>query len=126
METWKFIAEYYEKLANEDEWKDFAAMEKLVKTLIANRNLSGIFAHTSHMNLVITKSEEYEKWFEEPALFVELNFGASKEYLYKISFVEPIENNEIIRVKEEANFCSFEKSLEIFDEMCEKLESASN
>ena len=121
MNSWNYVCEYYEDLAKDDQWKDFAAMEKFVKNLIANRSLSEIYAHTTHLTLVITTSEEYEKWIKEPNLFVELNFGASEEYLYKISLAETIEHSEIIRIREESVFCSFEKSLEVFDEMIKRL-----
>jgi hypothetical protein len=125
MESWSHIVKYYEDLAQDEKWKEFVEMEKLAKNLIANRNLNELHAHTTHMILGITKSEKYEHWINEPKLFIELNFGASDEYLYKFSFIEPVESNEIIRTREEVILCSFEKSLEVFDEMVEKLKAVS-
>lgn len=125
MKSWSYILKYYEDLAKDKEWEEFAAMDKFVKNLTANRELNGLYAVTSHETLVINKSEDFEQWFNSPSIYVELNFGASEEYLYKFTFAEPLEHNEIIRTKEETVLCSFEKSLEVFDEMIEKLTAGS-
>ena len=81
MDSWNTVKRFYEDLIQNHEWKDFSVMDRFVKHLIENRNLEKLYAHTSHEVLIITNSEDYEDWSEEPNVFVELNFGASEDYL---------------------------------------------
>jgi hypothetical protein len=112
--------EDFEDYQDESEW-----MVKLVKHLVANRDLSSFYPFTSHETLCFSMFESHEDWFEKPIISIDINWEASEEYKYKISFERRKVEADLWRQFLESVYCPFEKCLEIFDEMAEKLKEAS-
>ncbi len=94
-------------------------------TYIENRNLQNLHCFTSHETLCITKFKTYPEWFDKPLLSIDVNWSADEKYEYKFSLVKRQEQDNVMREFAESVFCSFDKSLENFDEMIEKLEKVS-
>lgn len=124
-QSWKEIIEFYKDGKTHKGLENLEAIEKLVCYLVNNRDLSSIYPFTSHEVLCLTKFKTYDEWYIKPIISIELNFGANDEYIYKFTLTEPLEDGKIIRYKAEIVHCSFENSLNIFDEFIEKLERLS-
>lgn len=122
---WKELIKFYESFENLEDWKELVWMKKLTVHLIENRDLDDINYFTSHENLCVTMFETYSEWKDEPFVEININWGASEQYIYKFSLVSSQEQENIIRLFSESVLCSFDKSLEIFDEMIEKLKAIS-
>lgn len=109
--------------------KDFIWMEKLIPHLISNRDLLELYPVTSlHvLNLSICKS--WEETLNKPYISIKLNWTIKEKfrekYRYEFSLTQHRKDGNICRQNVESIFCSFEKSLEVFDEMIEKLKTIS-
>ena len=128
--SWKQVLEDY-KYAQTQSWgEDYVWMEKLVSHLLENRDLSMLYPITSHFSRLIafigtTLNVKYKK----PKVKIELNHNFREhfkdKYRYKFSLITRNEDGELFRENVESVFCSFEKSLEVFDEMFEKLKAVT-
>lgn len=125
---WNEIIDFYGNFPHNEnykEYKEIERMKKFVIHLIQNRDLQNLHCFTSHETLCVTKFKTHPEWFDKPLVTIDINWGASEQYKYKFSLVERQEKDNVIREFVESVLCSFGKSLEIFDEMIEKLEKVS-
>lgn len=122
---WKELIKFYESFEDRETWKELEWMTKFVLHLIENRNLQYVNYFTSHETLCVTIFKTYLERRDKPLVRIDLNWGADEQYKYKFSLVERKEQNNVMRESTESVFCSFDKSLEIFDEMIEKLKEIS-
>ena len=128
--NWNDILDEYKDLikhsAKHPLWKRFIWMEKLIPHLLSNRDLSELYPVTSHnvLNLSFSKNYHYK-----PHISINVNRSLRAElrheYKYEVSLTHYREDGNIWRRNIESVFCSFEKSLEVFDELYEKLKALS-
>ena len=126
--NWDEILESY-KFAQERNWgKQYVWLEKLVSQLLANLDLSILYPITSHYLLILYIGNRFEGINNLPRLSIELSFEVGEfidKSRYKFSLTTGNEGDELFREFVESVYCSFEKSLEVFDEMFEKLKAAT-
>ena len=122
---WKEIIKFYESFGNHETWKELEWMKKFVSHLIENRDLQNLNYFTSHETLCITKFKTYLEWRDKPLVAIDINWGADVQYKYKFSLIDRKEQDNVLREFAESIFCSFDKSLTVFDEMSSKLERIS-
>ncbi len=126
--SWKAVLSDY-KFAQEESWgEDYIWMEKLVSHLLTNRDLSMLYPITSHNRLSAFIGKSFGEVYEKPRISIELTHEnrnhLKDKYRYKFSVTRFNEVGEFFREYVESVFCSFEKSLEVYDEMFEKLKAA--
>ncbi len=126
--SWKEVLEDY-KYAQTQSWgEDFVWMEKLVSHLFEDRDLSMLYPITSHFRLIVFIGTSFNEKYKKPKIRIELSHDfrehVKDKYRYKFSLITGIEDGELYREVVETVYCSFEKSLEVFDEMFEKLKAA--
>lgn len=117
------VIKFYEDLENYE--SEFKWMVKFTKRLFANRDLSLMHFFTSHQILCFSMFETYVDWLEKPIVSVDLNWVSAEKYKYKISFERRKVESDLLRQFIESVHCPFEKCLETFDEMVEKLKKTS-
>jgi len=126
--NWKEVLEDY-KYAQTQSWgEDYVWMEKLVSHLLANRDLTMLYPITSHFRLIAFTGKEFGEVYDKPSISINLTHEnrprTIDKYRFKFSLTTGNEDGELFREYVESVFCSFEKSLEVFDEMFEKLKAA--
>jgi hypothetical protein len=128
--SWKDVLSDY-KYAQKESWgEDYIWMEKLVSHLLANRDLSMLYPITSHYRLITFIGESFDGIYTKPTMSIKLSHE-NREHLkdkfrFKFSFTTDNEDGDLFRVYVQSVYCSFEKSLEVFDEMFAKLKAVSN
>jgi hypothetical protein len=122
---WKELIDFYDEFSSQENYKEIEGMKKFVILLVKNRNLQNLHYFTSHETLCITKFKTHPDWFDKPLVTIDINWGADEQYKYKFSLVKRQEEDNVLREFAESEFCSFDKSLKVFDEMIEKLEKVS-
>ena len=127
--SWDAVLQDY-KLAQEEGWREiYIWMEKLVLHLIENRDLSMLYPITSHNVLSAFIGKEFGEVYHKPTISIELTHEhrahLEDKYRFKFSLNTGYEDGELCRGNKESIYCSFEKSLEVFDEIFEKLKSAT-
>ena len=127
--SWQQVVEDY-KLAQKETWgENFVWMEKLVLHLLEKRDLSILYPITSHYRLITFIGTNLSEKYGKPKISIELSqrlLDHSKDkFRYKFSLHTGHEDDELFREFVESVYCSFEKSLEVFDQMFEKLKAAA-
>lgn len=128
--SWKQVLEDY-KYAQTQSWgEDHVWMEKLVSHLLENRDLSLLYPITSHFQrLIVFIGTSFNEKYKKPKILIQLNHSFREhfkdKYRYKFSLISTVKAEELFRENVESVFCSFEKSLEVFDEMFEKLKAVT-
>ena len=122
---WKELIKFYESFEEQETWKELEWMRKFVLHLFESRNLQDLNYFTSHETLCVTIFKTYLEWHDKPFVTIDINWGADEQYKYKFSLVKRKELSNVMRESTESVFCSFDNSLEIFDEMIEKLKEVS-
>jgi hypothetical protein len=122
--SWQEVINFYDKTKWNDNGKELEWIQKFVEELVVSRDLDSVYPFTSHEVLCITKFKTYPEWFDKPLLTIEINWSAVESFKYKFSLIQR-EEGEVLREFVESVYCSFEKSLETFDEMVAKLEKVS-
>ena len=122
---WKELIKFYESFEEQETWKELEWMRKFVLHLFESRNLQDLNYFTSHKTLCVTIFKTYLEWHDKPFVTIDINWGADEQYKYKFSLVKRKELSNVMRESTESVFCSFDNSLEIFDEMIEKLKEVS-
>lgn len=127
--NWEDILELYRKNQFGNLKDNCFWMEKLITHLTDNRQLSDIYPLTSHLVLSLTICESYSEVRAKPHLQIKINSDSSEDtkdrYKYDFTIVNHKDDGEIYRISKDSIFCSFERSLEVFDEMIEKLKQIS-
>lgn len=127
--SWKTVLKDYEYAQKEVWGKDLIWMEKLVSHLLSNRDLSMLYPITSHYRLIVFIGKKFGEKYDKPLMIIELTSKNQErlkdKFRYKFSVRIKREENELFREFIETVFCSFEKSLEVFDEMFEKLKAST-
>ncbi len=130
--NWEDILNTYKREYDSEKspWaKELIWMEKLIKHLLSNRDLSELYPITSHFNFLLKIGKSLKDCRGKNAVIkIRLNTDNTTnedEYRYEFQLIERFNETEIFRKKTETVLCSFEKSLDIFDEMYEKLKSVS-
>ena len=104
-------------------------LEKFVVRLMSERDLTKLYPLVAHGRLIVFIGESFEVAYDKPVIEVELGrempASLREQYRYKISFTTGRPDGEFFRETAESVYCSFEKSLEVFDEMFAKLERVS-
>ena len=100
-------------------------LQNILSHLIEYRDLQNLNYFTSHETLCVTKFKKHPEWFDKPLVAIDINWGADEQYKYKFSLVKRQQQDDVMRESTESIFCSFDKSLAVFDEMIEKLEKIS-
>ena len=113
---WDRIISFYQDLESGEDWY-FVSMEKLVKLILENRDLSGMHLFTSHEILCLTKYKTFDEWKDKP--LVSIKPASADNYWF--SLTEPLEDGEIYRERSESISCPMEHALKAYDEMMEKL-----
>lgn len=89
-----------------------------------------LYPITSHFCLSAFIGKESGEIYDKPSISINLTHEnrprAIDKYRFKFSLTTGNEDDELFREYVESVYCSFEKSLEVFDEMFEKLKAASN
>lgn len=105
--------------------KDFIWMEKLIPHLLKNRDLSRFYPVTSLHVLCLSIGNTWEESRGKPYISIKPNWTIIEKnrdkFRFEFSLTWHRGDGEICRQNVESIFCSFEKSLEVFDEMVEKL-----
>lgn len=120
-----------ELLSKTTTWgKDLICMEKLFFHLLSNRDLSKFYPVTSHGSLLLSIGKTWEETLDKPFISIHMQLMNVKEeyrdkFRYEFSLSQDKKDNESWTRNVESVFCSFEKSLEVFDKMIEKLEKIS-
>jgi hypothetical protein len=119
----------YQRVQNESRGTNYVWMEKLVSYLPGNRDLSMLYPITSHYRLIAFIGTKFEEMYERPALTIKLTHEIrprlKDKCRYKFTLTTGYEGDGVYRSFDESIFCSFEKSLEVFDEIFAKLETAT-
>lgn len=126
--NWQQVVEDY-KFAKTQNWgKDFLWMEKLVLYLLENRDLSMLYPITSHYRLITYIGDRFEGISFLPQISIELNdhirYPRTPYTIYRFS-LNTADYDNFFKEYSESVYCSFEKSLGVFDEMFEKLKAAT-
>lgn len=124
----KVLADY--KFAQEEGWREiFIWMEKLVLHLLENRDLSMLYPITSHNILSAFIGKEFSEVYNKPSISIKLTHEnrvhLKDKYRFKFSLNTNYEDDELYRENTESIYCSFEKSLEVYDELFEKLKAVT-
>jgi hypothetical protein len=124
--SWDDVLSGYKTAQNVNGYEDFVWMEKFVAHLLANRDLSKLYPITSHQRLIVFIGESFELVYNKPVITIQLSHEVREsikdKFRFKISLTSGREDGELFRENAETVYCSFEKSLEVFDEMFAKLE----
>lgn len=124
--NWNEVVSDYKFAQNESWGKDFIWMEKLVLHLLSNRDLSKFYPITSHYVLSFSKGNSFDEIYDKSFISIELSHEIREhikdKFRYKFSLTTGNEDGDIFRQYVESVFCSFERSLEVFDEFVNKLE----
>ena len=128
--SWEQVLADY-KFAQTQNWgEDYVWMEKLVSQLITDRDLSTLYPITSHYVLSAFIGANFYEVYNKPSISIELSHEIrphiKDKFRFKFSLNTGNKDDELFREYVESVYCSFEKSLEVFDEMFEKLKSATN
>jgi hypothetical protein len=122
---WKELIKFYESFGDHKTWKELEWMKKFLLHLIESRNLQDLNYFTSHEILCVTIFKTYLEWRDKPFVTIDINWGADEQHKYKFNLVKRKEQNNMMRESTESVYCSFNKSLEIFDEIIGKLKEVS-
>ncbi len=122
---WKELIKFYQSFEDRETWKEIEWMKKFVLHLIKSRNLQDVNYFTSHETLCVTIFRTYLEQRDKPFVTIDINWGADLQYIYKFSLVKRKQLNDVMRESTESVFCSFDRSLEIFDEMIKTLKEVS-
>ena len=126
--SWKQVVEDYKYAQGESWGEDYVWMERLVSHLLENRDLSKFYPVTSHYRLIMFIDDNLGGIYHKPQITIELSHEVrthiKDKYRYKFSVTRFNEDGELFREYVESVYCSFEKSLEVFDEIFEKLKAA--
>ncbi len=115
---WLELIPFYTDLLKHKGWNKVKAIIQFVSDLIENRNLDGLYCHTSHEKLCITLYEKYEDWKDQPLLTID----STTDSTITIAISDVVkETNEIFREYTEKVYVPIGDSLFYFDEMIEKL-----
>ena len=126
---WDKVLQDY-KFAQEESWgKDLAWMEKLVLHLLENRDLSMLYPITSHYRLSAFIGKNFGEIYHKPFITINLTHEIRErikdKYRFEFSLTTGYEDGDLYRQNIESVVCSFEKSLEVFDEIFEKLKAVT-
>ncbi len=116
-QDWSELIQFYNDLLKNKGWNKVKGLRQFVIDLIENRNLDGLYYHTSHERLCITLYEKYEEWRDRPILTIDSTTEST--ITIAISTFSK-ESNEIFREHTEKIYVPVEDSLIYFDEMIEK------
>ncbi|HMS41549.1 MAG TPA: hypothetical protein PKE69_15055 [Pyrinomonadaceae bacterium] len=127
--SWDKVLEDY-KFAQEESWgEDLVWMEKLVLHLLENRDLSMLYPITSHYRLSAFIGKSFEEVYDKPSIRINLTYDnrelTKDKYRFEFSLTTGYKDGDLYRQNKESVFCSFENSLEVFDEIFEKLKAAT-
>lgn len=127
--SWDEVLKDY-RYAQNDGWREiYIWMEKLVLHLLENRDLSMLYPITSHNVLSAFIGKEFSEFYHKPTISIKLTHETrarlEDKYRFKFSLNTGFEDGEIFRGNEESIYCSFENSLEVFDELFRKLKGAT-
>jgi len=88
-----------------------------------------LYPVTSHYRLIMFIGEKFGEKYNKPLMKIQLisedHVRLKDKFKYDFSTRIRREDNELFRESVETVFCSFEKSLDVFDEMFEKLKAAT-
>lgn len=126
--NWDEILEGFKKLRESIDkpyGKDLIYLEEFIRHLISNRDLSGIYPISSHLHLILVIAKNFSDKYGKPVINVRINsdrfLDEKDEFRYEFVLFQRKKDKDIYRENVESVFCSFEKSLEVFDELFEKL-----
>lgn len=127
--SWTQVLEDYKFVQTQDWGADYIWMERLVSHLFEHRDLSMLYPITSHFQLSAFIGTKFEEMYEKLAISIvlthEIRPHLKDTCRYKFTLTTGHKDGEIYRSFDESVYCSFEKSLEVFDEMFTKLEAAT-
>lgn len=127
--SWDQVLADYKYVQNESWGEDYVWMEKLVLHLLENRDLSMLYPITSHFRLSAFIGTKFEETYEKPWISIILTHEnrprLRDKSRYKFTLTTGYEDGDIYRSLDESIYCSFEKSLEVFDELFAKLKAAT-
>jgi hypothetical protein len=105
--------------------KDLIWLEKFIRHLISNRDLSGIYPISSHCQLIFVIANSLSDRRGKPIINIQITYDRflyeKDKFRYEFKLIQRKKDEDIYRENVESVCCSFEKSLEVFDEMFEKL-----
>lgn len=88
-----------------------------------------LYPITSHYRLIAFIGESFGEKYKKPKISIELSHENREhikdKFRYKFTLITAHDDGEVFRQYTEKVFCSFEKSLEIFDEIFEKLKTVT-
>jgi hypothetical protein len=127
--NWKDILDFYQSNQSGNLQNICFWMERLIRHLLNNRQLTDVYPLTTHLVLSLTICENYSQVRGKPHLKIQLNSDVSEntkdKHRYDFTVIKFQDSGEIYRLNKDSVFCSFEKSLEVFDEMIAKLREIS-
>ena len=127
---WNKVLTDYKRAQKESWGLDLIWMEKLVLHLLSNRDLSIYYPVTSHYVLGLFICKSLDEIYDRPSISIELSHEnrekTKDKFRYKFSVRHSKKDGDIYRQYIESVFCSFEKALEVFDELVEKLINKDN
>ncbi len=126
--NWDEILEGFKNLRESLEkpyGKDLIWLENFIRHLILNRDLSEIYPISSHSKLILVIANSLSDRRGKPVIVIQINSNFFPDeidkYRYEFQLIQKIKDKDIYRQNVESIFCSFEKTLEVFDELFEKL-----
>jgi len=115
--SWDEIIAKYQYYKKQENWEFLADLELLVQHILQNRDVSAVHPFASHVTLCLTKYKTYDEWHDKPFISIDSTHTGK----YKFTLTEPLEDGEVYRARSESIVCSFDKTLDIYDELIEKL-----
>ena len=108
---WDKLIPFYREFV--DEYEYFAPMIELIEQVIAHRDTSQVYPHTSHAVLCLTKQRTYEEWLDKPFVSIE----ATGTGWLRFNFIVPKPEGDIYRERRASITCGPEQALDIYDEV---------